>query len=553
MKKNFTLRLLSLLFVALNSASVWAATVSFQAVSRGEMNGNTFTAAGNAGNGYAMAIADLSGIEGITTAGTVTIEYESKITTNSRWLIGIGDKTVRGTNANGSSKAGYVTDGLFIWHGTKDGTYYRVNDGTNNSDAMDVTAKTTFTLDKDNGKFSYTIIDVNTNDVLFSASDMSANYANATIVEVYSWLGNATIDLSPVTVTLTASEAEYADYTVRYVCEGYEIKESVTRNGIVGQAPILLPSDKDPIYTQGNSEKYIYESDDASEQEIAFDGSTEVTINFRMAEEYYAILNLDLGVDYISEYKGVWVFEGDGVTLHYPRYYMHEGVVYVAPATGTDPKTKDETKPVYGFYYPEGGSYDIVYSESVDLAFACEVENMTYSHRWAADDGDVPARYSNGRAPRLYLSSYCYTEPIAEAGEYKLTLWARNRSSSQVSNISVAITDGVADDEGNLTLTDLGLVIGDWATGDQGEKTLEGVMIPAGYCLVLNNDTEYNSNLEMDYLTLERTGDYASGVATAIQTVNVEKEDNAVFNLQGQRVSNPAHGIFITKGRKVVF
>ena len=45
----------------------------------------------------------------------------------------------------------------------------------------------------------------------------------------------------------------------------------------------------------------------------------------------------------------------------------------------------------------------------------------------------------------------------------------------------------------------------------------------------------------------------APSVATAIQTVNVEKEDNAVFNLQGQRVSNPAHGIFITKGRKVVF
>ena len=65
-------------------------------------------------------------------------------------------------------------------------------------------------------------------------------------------------------------------------------------------------------------------------------------------------------------------------------------------------------------------------------------------------------------------------------------------------------------------------------------------LLPKGHCLVQ---------------TIAYMGDEqpAPSVATAIQTVNVEKEDNAVFNLQGQRVSNPAHGIFITKGRKVVF
>lgn len=69
-----------------------------------------FTAADNAGNAYALALGDLSHVEDLSIASTVTIEFDTKINSDSRMLIGIGDKSVRGDNANGSFKATYNTE-----------------------------------------------------------------------------------------------------------------------------------------------------------------------------------------------------------------------------------------------------------------------------------------------------------------------------------------------------------------------------------------------------------------------------------------------------------
>ena len=95
-----------------------------------------FTSADNAGNEYALALADFSNLPGINTAGTITIQFDSNIPSGSRWLIGTGDKEVRGTNANGSNKATYNTDGLLFRFGTSDGTNYRVDGASTNNSAF---------------------------------------------------------------------------------------------------------------------------------------------------------------------------------------------------------------------------------------------------------------------------------------------------------------------------------------------------------------------------------------------------------------------------------
>ena len=108
--------------------SAWAESVSFSAKNRITDNGDgSWKTAGNAGNQYALAIADLSGVSGIADAGIVALEFDTKINSGGRWYIGIGDKSVRGTTACASGKGNYDTNGIIIRFGTGNGSTYSVN------------------------------------------------------------------------------------------------------------------------------------------------------------------------------------------------------------------------------------------------------------------------------------------------------------------------------------------------------------------------------------------------------------------------------------------
>ena len=41
-------------------------------------------------------------------------------------------------------------------------------------------------------------------------------------------------------------------------------------------------------------------------------------------------------------------------------------------------------------------------------------------------------------------------------------------------------------------------------------------------------------------------------VPTGIESVDAEKNNNRIFNLQGRRVINPVHGIYVINGKKIV-
>ena len=138
MKKIFTLLTLMCLCIGVKAATA-SGSVSFAATNRITNNNNgTFTTASNAGNQYALALADLSGLDNIGNATSVTLSFTTTIPSGKRLLVIIGDKTTRGTTANGSSKSTYNTDGLFMRYGTNDGTNIRVNGGTANNTAADV-------------------------------------------------------------------------------------------------------------------------------------------------------------------------------------------------------------------------------------------------------------------------------------------------------------------------------------------------------------------------------------------------------------------------------
>ena len=192
-----------ILWLLVAVAKAWAgnALVKFQSMNRISSDGDgLFTAASNAGNEYALALADLTTLPGIDAAQTITIQFYSHIPSGSRWLIGLGDKTVRGTNANGSNRATYNTDGLVLRFGTSDGTNFRVNGDTRNNSAFDQYVLATITLDRQAKTYSYTLTQTD-NTVLFSATGVSTDVDNLTVIEAYSWLNDATVSLGDVLVS----------------------------------------------------------------------------------------------------------------------------------------------------------------------------------------------------------------------------------------------------------------------------------------------------------------------------------------------------------------
>lgn len=211
--RRFTVTaLITLLMIIMGSATASAAkyngTENFVAKSRSTYSNGQFVTASNAGNGYALAIADLSDNENITNAKTITLDFDVRVNTGMRCLVGIGDKALRGENANGSSKSSYVTTGLVMWYGTSDGTSLKVNWATNNTVGFDKLSHVHFVFDRKAKTYSYTITYVDDQEethTLFSGTDIATTLENADVVEVYSWQNSQTISISNVTYSYEAS------------------------------------------------------------------------------------------------------------------------------------------------------------------------------------------------------------------------------------------------------------------------------------------------------------------------------------------------------------
>lgn len=198
--------------VTANAETTSKATVSFTATNRITNNGDgTFTTAGNAGNAYALALADISSasIENLNIASSVTVEFDSTIAKGSRFLIGIGSSS-RGTNANGSSKTSYNTDGLIMSFGTDDGDNYKVN-GTA-KEGFDKSVHTTLTLNRETDTYSYTM--VSEDETIASGSDISTTVDNIGVIEAYSWLNSTSITLSDVSITAIIPDVAVYDVTI---------------------------------------------------------------------------------------------------------------------------------------------------------------------------------------------------------------------------------------------------------------------------------------------------------------------------------------------------
>lgn len=324
--------------------------------------------------------------------------------------------------------------------------------------------------------------------------------------------GNYVDDLKVWTVTST-EVTKTADYTIKYICEGQEIKKSLKYTGIVGEEISIKNSDKEDFYNENNSIKYIYVSDDAALKTVAEDGSTVVTITYRAANKFnYTINAVDELNNKLQELGNGSSFEGEASRTYYPKAINVEGKWYV--------NNGKDSYPTYAIDVNTAGTYNITYSVQ-NLAYYSDVENLNTSKAFVAS-GDYPERYSGGKVGRLGAGAYTYTNNFEETKTYTLYLWARNKASN-AANITIGLRDG----EG--IITELDNKFEDWKGGKEELKSVSDITIPAGSALVLKNPADgWNSNLEMDYIYLveqmpatETVSVSEAGFATYATTNNV--------------------------------
>ena len=256
---------------------------------------------------------------------------------------------------------------------------------------------------------SFTIKSEDGNTTYASASDVVLADADYTTVafgyQKTSSVSTTNVEqLKSVKVTQTAQAVETTDYTVKYVCNGVEVKEAATRTGVVGQNIVLTDADMQNFYSSDNSKKYIYVSNDAEGKTVA-EGAV-VTVTFREAAKYAWTAKSNVGT-YTTSGE---TFEGDQASANYPLYQLVDGILWTKAATNQIFAVNfDVTENNY--------EYTIVYTETETPAvFYAEVEDIEGMTAYAA--GNAAAR-SSQRAAGYSASGNTLVTTLPQ-GKYKI-------------------------------------------------------------------------------------------------------------------------------------
>ena len=212
--------------------------------------------------------------------------------------------------------------------------------------------------------------------------------------------------------------AKAANYTVKYVdAAGNEIKTSSTYVDEKGSVPPLTKSDKEAIYNEDKTVKYVYDSDDAASLTVAADGSTVVTVKFREAAKWnYTFNAVDAEGKTLQEgiVKGT-NFEGETFNVGYPYAINVDGTLYESSKLSSDKKgyylsyTLEADNQVKNITFKPTTTTDIVF-----LAEAENIEGLT-----KATNPNTFVRSSNGGS--AYAAEADVEITKLQPGKYKLT------------------------------------------------------------------------------------------------------------------------------------
>ena len=126
--------------------------------------------------------------------------------------------------------------------------------------------------------------------------------------------------LKSITVKQEILPVQTANYTVNWVCNNQTVKTE-TRNAAVGSDIALFAGDTDAFFNDSETIKYIYDSDNASGQTVASNGTSVVTVKVHEAKKYtYTITSSceDNALEWSTSGE-VWEDENT-VKVSYPRF-----------------------------------------------------------------------------------------------------------------------------------------------------------------------------------------------------------------------------------------
>ena len=527
--------------------------------------------AGNCQNGYGFTYYDFT--DKVAQAAKVTVKFDY-FNGGGRGCITIGDALVRGTNGVG---AGMTRINRAPTYGAK-GAIFRVGNSANgrtyivNDEELGAAADwcnkwltvevTVFNFDR---QVEWKIMDMDGEllaqsgttegegeEAVFTPGKIDfwqADANEATQIDVFGFVNNNVSYIDNVSIVAAKDPSiRFLDYKIRYVdADGKDLKEARVANGREGTDPIILASDSAGFYLNEAGEvvtdaaaaasKKIYVSNNAADVKIA--ENAEVLMVFRDAETCYAVLacNTDGGVllerfNDLNKYK---FFEGDSYTMYPPTGYGKDGVYYFAERTDnngvqfTFPGTLNPTIAGGRTYYIGALSYartDSVayYANFETLALPKEDAGQgtglgqlegTVTNWWSFSNGYF-SRFDGGRGITLGANSYVWTEPIAEAGNYKVTIYGRNNIYYKQESYTVAqpYKLGLRDAAGQVTYLDV--AIPDWGGAVTGTSIVESVAIPAGSSLVImydgstvtaNDGTELVKDISFDSISLTKVAE----------------------------------------------
>ena len=249
-------------------------------------------------------------------------------------------------------------------------------------------------------------------------SYLQASTNNTLGIALFTFTGREQ-EASDFKLTLEYVDAASAtNYTVKYVdAAGNEIKTSSTYVAESGLVPSLTESDKDAIYNEDKTVKYVYDSDDAASLKIAADGSTVVTIKFREAAKWnYTFNAVDEESNPLQEgiVKGT-NFEGETFDVGYPYAINVDSTLY------TSDKLSSDKKGYYLSYTLEADNQvkDITFkpTTTTDIVFLSEAENIEGLTK--ATNNNTFVRSSNGGS--AYAAEADVEITKLQPGKYKLT------------------------------------------------------------------------------------------------------------------------------------